>query len=264
MFEKDIFIAIASHKKSELGKIDGYYSVLAGAAAGSGHDKRDFDFFDDEGDNISSLNKFFCELTVNYWVWKNVESPYVGLVHYRRFFSNSSPSVNVEDEILKREDILEIMQDYDMILPVKKSFFPFKMRKYYDLRHEIQDIIHVENIILEKNDAKYIHAMEEVWDSYKLHLYNMFICKKPLFNYYMEWVMPILWSLEEKKAHLNRTTYQSRAMGFIAERLFNVWVKANENEMKIKYLPVKGIGVEKESKKALNAMLQILGIKEKR
>ena len=44
-------------------------------------------FLDNEGANISSKNKSYCELTTQYWAWKNVDADYYGFCHYRRFFS---------------------------------------------------------------------------------------------------------------------------------------------------------------------------------
>ena len=39
---------------------------------------------DNEGDNISQRNFTYCELSAQYWAWKNLDADYYGLCHYRR------------------------------------------------------------------------------------------------------------------------------------------------------------------------------------
>lgn len=45
---------------------------------------------DNTGDNISLRNPNYCELTGLYWAWKNLKCDYIGLCHYRRYFTNSN------------------------------------------------------------------------------------------------------------------------------------------------------------------------------
>lgn len=42
---------------------------------------------DNVNDNISYKNPYYCEFTGIYWLWKNVDSKYKGIMHHRRFLS---------------------------------------------------------------------------------------------------------------------------------------------------------------------------------
>lgn len=79
----DIKIAIAYHKPSVVLDSKYFLPIHAGKAK-SCHELGIQG--DDEGDNISSNNPWYCELTALYWLWKNTTADYKGLMHYRRIF----------------------------------------------------------------------------------------------------------------------------------------------------------------------------------
>ena len=57
---------------------------------------------DNRWENISTKNPYFCELTGLYWAWKNLDADFIGLVHYRRYFTRKEVR-NIE---AKKEQIL--------------------------------------------------------------------------------------------------------------------------------------------------------------
>ena len=80
----DITIIVAAHKPYAM-PADRMYLPLHVGAEG----KEPFGFTgDNTGEHISEKNPTFCELTGLYWAWKNLESNYLGLAHYRRHFAS--------------------------------------------------------------------------------------------------------------------------------------------------------------------------------
>ena len=79
-----IKIFVSSHKDAEM--FDS--NILQPIQVGSSSSTRRFSWslHDDEGENISDLNSSYCELTAQYWAWKNVDAEYYGFCHYRRHF----------------------------------------------------------------------------------------------------------------------------------------------------------------------------------
>lgn len=100
----DAMILVACHKPCEMYN-KGIYTPIQVGKAISEYNLGIIG--DDTGDNISQKNPSYCELTAQYWAWKNVDCRYIGLCHYRRYF-----------ETVYTNDLLErIFSKYDVILP---------------------------------------------------------------------------------------------------------------------------------------------------
>ena len=70
----------------------------------------------------------------------------------------------------------------------------------------------------------------------KLHILNMFVMKKQLFDEYCKWLFSILFELERRIDISGYNQYEARVFGFISERLLNVWLE--KQQLKVKELPV--------------------------
>lgn len=91
----DIKILVCYHKQFPVYKNDIYLPIQVGKARNTLNleIQTDDNLNNDQCDNISSLNHLYCETTAMYWAWKNIRNlypniKYVGLCHYRRYFSS--------------------------------------------------------------------------------------------------------------------------------------------------------------------------------
>ena len=72
----DIKLFVCCHRPVDVPKHPLLVPLQVGAALA---DSRFYGFLhDDAGENISRKNRSYCELTAQYWVWKNVRADYYG------------------------------------------------------------------------------------------------------------------------------------------------------------------------------------------
>lgn len=230
----DIKILVVAHKKSWLPDDPVYFPLQVGAEG-----KKDLGLTkDNTGDNISIKNPYFCELTGLYWAWKNLSCDYIGLCHYRRYFAHNgiytSPS-KMKKLIFKRQDYVDILNNYDIILPPKHRIKNKTVKEQYAKSHNIHDLDEAIKIILEKY-PDYKDTVNRFFNQNEIYYYNMFVMKKSYFDNYCSWIFDILFTLEKRIDISSYDTHQSRVYGFLAERLFNVWI--NQQYLKIKNVPV--------------------------
>ena len=195
---KSVKIIIATHKKFNEPKDANLYLPVHVGTEGKddlGYQK------DNEGDNISTLNPYFCELTGVYWAWKNLDVDYIGLVHYRRFFTIKktvfNSSIQIDDVILSQNDVSKLIEHYDVIVPSKRKYYIETLYSHYahTFDHTHLDLAR-ESIA--KNSPDYLAAFDTVMKQRSGYMFNMFIMKKTLLNEYCEWLFPILNEMYQK------------------------------------------------------------------
>lgn len=275
--DSNIKILLAYHKPNHLLSSEVFIPIHAGSAIKNTSSKdgalndqsalwlKKYTKGDNSGDNISDKNRFYAELTVQYWAWKNQEKinnpDYIGFMHYRRHFifknyssySRELPCATfdyINEQYLKTiglQDryLSDIVSKYDCVVyrPFREPFNVYEQfsdleDSKWNLDKKIFDkvILKTQELYPNYNEAlfEYLNSNEHYW-------YNMFIFKKEIFNTYMEWLFDILFATEKE---IDLSTYSiegQRVLAHIAERLLGVFIKhiSRENKkIKILELPV--------------------------
>lgn len=196
------------------------------------------------GENISHLNSSFCELTAAYWIWKNSHEDIVGLAHYRRYFASSTSDITVKGKrIASPEEMATMLNTADILVAKPRNYFITSIKSHYIHAHHESDYTILRDEIALQH-PQYLDDFDRIMGGTKISLYNMFVCKKTLIDEYFSWLFPVLFALEQKIDYQNYDAYQKRVFGFMAERLFNVWLQHHRGRLTIKYMPVVNIDGE--------------------
>ena len=220
----DIKVMVAAHKPYWMPTDDVYLPVQVGAAG-----KESIDAAwqrDDEGENISSLNPYYCELTALYWAWKNLEADYIGLVHYRRYFTRKEAH-SIEG---KRKQILtgpeweKLLLDAAVVVADKRKYYIETNSSHYFHAHQPEGMEETEKLIHELY-PDYEDAMRLVMNRTWAHMFNMFVMRRDLYAAYCEWMFGILFELERRLDTAGWSSYEARVYGFVSELLLDVWLE---------------------------------------
>lgn len=196
---------------------------------------------DNVGDNISRKNRSYCELTALYWMWKNSNSDVLGLVHYRRFFPGLVGNHDLFG-ILGAGEVRHYLSTHDILLIKEYQLHKESVYDQYKACHNEADMVAVREIIAKKC-PDYNQAFQDVMLGSKLVRYNMFVANKTLVDEYCQWLFPLLFELEEVVSVSDYDGYQKRVYGFLAERLFTVWLA--KRKPRIKYFALRNIERQK-------------------
>lgn len=241
-------IAVAHHKRGIILKNDLFLPIHVGA------EQATFDLGiqkDCEGDNISHLNLYYCELTAIYYLWKNrPDYDYYGLCHYRRFLTfrklsflnklfhsccffgskflhiwkysarfTNEPYIPCSEVALEKE--IENFQN-SLMESVKQNSSKFYCSKevslstrtvyeHFSIICGFQRVDEVKSIIRQYY-PDYVDVMEKVMAGHKFHSANLFIFPKDMFERYATFVFDVL------KKHYDMSVGDAKA---ISNRLYN-------------------------------------------
>ncbi|KRL05749.1 DUF4422 domain-containing protein [Liquorilactobacillus oeni] len=220
---------------------------------------------DNTGENIAQKNANYCELTAQYWAWKNRKADVKGLVHYRRYFSNGRTRFfSSADEKLKNvltaELLDKILSDYDAVLPTKRNYYIETSWSHYKHAHHIEGLEAAREVIREKF-PDYLPVFDEVVRRKSVHMFNMLITRSTVFDAYTKWLFEILFEVEKRVDISDYSEYEKRIFGFISEVLLDVWFE--KNKVSYKELPVMFIGKQHWIKKITRFLLRKFGLSDK-
>lgn len=222
-----IKIIVAHHKKAPIVSNDSYLPIHVGKKLAN------IDLGiegDDTGDNISIKNPIYCEMSAMYWAWKNITADYIGLCHYRRYFTTEKlplnqkiirlakfwatrilgnlfcPGINypLTDQItVSKEKLFSLADDFirtiskklnankfDIVVSTQYRFSSRTVRQLFETVGRVP-IQMLEDIVKEKAPKLYPYLMQ-TFNSDKLFAANMFIMSRQLFNEYSESVFSVL------------------------------------------------------------------------
>lgn len=215
---------------------------------------------DDTGENISRRRESFCELTVQYWAWKNVHSDYYGLCHYRRYLSFSDkwrpmdayhvvyepmllPSCKKKYGLLDEAAMRQIIEQYDAIVPVcadvREMPSPQGFQETVGNWWAAQDGVFLEKKVIitmleliDKLAPAYSAAAREYLNGSAFRGNNCYVMRKELFQRLCEFEFPILFELERIVDMRGYTGNLRRTPGYVGEILFGIFtyqISTHEN-----------------------------------
>lgn len=216
---KDVRILVCTHKKWKMPQEDYYLPLHVGKAMTD----KDFGYIgDDTGENISSKNKNFCELTGIYWGWKNLHVTYIGICHYRRYldFQNCNP--------------VDFLGNYDVVLPKLHVLKVRAIDQMMNLTTREDGLILLMSILKVSPEYK-DDVLNYLFNSNKCSGFNMMFCRKEVFDGYCKWLFSVYSELE-KWIRISDYTRLSRIFGYLSE--YMPYLYFMHNKMRIKYTSI--------------------------
>ena len=219
---------VITHKPCEI-KQDGLYRGLC-----VGGLRLDGMMCELDGENIAEYNERINETTGLYWMWKNADSEYLGLSHYRRWFFNARyPGDESRLDAERIEEIL-VLNGYDMILTNQYVFHDSVFDGIVSsINYNYALAVEGYNVFLEELREKhpeYVSAFHGVMKDRPAYLKGMFVTRREIVNAYCEWLFSFLPEAADRidVSGFSPGARERRVAGFFAEFLWTVWMSMHK------------------------------------
>ncbi len=171
--------------------------------------------FDDTGDNISSKNPWYSELTATWWIWKNTKSAWAGLFHYRR-------------HLALPDDLGSVFTLYDAVLPVPALVYPNAGAHH---RRYVGEGYWKETMAV-LMDAGHLDEAKDFFSRQVFYPHNIWVLRWDVLDTFCAWLFELLFAIEER---VGRWTAEPtpRYMGYLAESLTSFYFAGFETKRKI-------------------------------
>lgn len=215
---RSVRIVVATHKAYSMPEDPVYLPVQVGPGEDLGYAR------DNTGPNISEKNPSYCELTALYWAAHNLDVDALGLAHYRRLLGE--PGVPTRRrQILSGQSLDALLDTHALLLPKPRRYWIETTASHYVHAHHAGDLAILREVVAQQAPAC-LDAFDRVMGRTWGHRFNMFVMTRPLLDGYIPWLFGLLEAAEARIDTTGYNPYDARVMGFLAERLLDVWVEA--------------------------------------
>ena len=245
-------IYVACHKESPVPKHPLLFPIQVGSALTQ--ERFPGMIADDTGENISEKNRSYCELTAQYWAWKNDTADWQGLFHYRRYLDFRSlyskndrikpywiancPTEKILQQAGYDSVLLDRLKDYDAVVPLPEEMYIPGKEQYVTAPHHYERDLRLTMEILQKSSPQDFRAAEQYLNNTRIYIGNLFLLRRKLFTRYSEWLFDLLAQYDAQKNISGYSQQALRVDGYLAERLLGVFLTRLQNEgVSIAYVP---------------------------
>lgn len=176
-----------------------------------------YELHDNVGDNISSENPFYGELTGLYWIWKNIDitpDDIIGFCHFNKALR------------IKKKNAEKWLKSHT------NGWITLLPNTIRD--HPVPDEVGCVISLLKNMEGGYYDSWFRLYDATAASLYdscrggNTFITTGRQFKLYCEWLFPIMSEMRcQIGDKLDSDAYWKRYCAYMGERLLSVYIEAN-------------------------------------